>query len=213
MANKKSVIIAHELGHAIAAMILDVEFDPVAIEISPKGSSAQAYCHLTSDTDDEDRMKKGNMSSVKDAKKLADIVDLGGIFGELIYAGEWDPWGSRSDLDEFTSTNRKRKSPLIDEIFEWMWNDEDELSFISKIREHKDRILKYESTLDFYDTMVRLPYLWSVYIDFCGKIDRKEFKNVVNEMNKSKSNFIEGKELKAYLNRIIIREESNGSSR
>lgn len=201
---KRAILLAHEMGHALIAHMFEEKYDPIAIEICKPSDPAQAYCHFT----DEKTSKAGNTSGVRSNRSLVDLTDLGGLFGELLYRGEWDPWGSRTDIDNFTCANKKRTSGIVHELFEWMWNDRDELSFFEKISEHKERKMKYESTLDVYDTMYRLPLLYQAYEDFLWKINRKEFKNVVDTLAGEKEVFVEGDELRYYLNRIYNREDS-----
>ena len=194
MANKK--IIAHELGHAICGYILDNAFHPIELELETDDPTARAYCHFS------ELEEKGN-TSIKSLTKLENISDLGGLFGELILDGSWAPWGSSYDMDDFIITNIKSKSALITELFDWMWNDGDELGYCQVIRREKTIKGKRDTTLDVYDTMDRLPNLWAVYMDFLWKIDRKEFNEVVDEISKGKKKNIKGAELKKYILRIV----------
>ena len=198
MAYSMSLVVAHELGHAVVAAMLDNEYEPICIEMKPDDGLSLAYCNLHPLD-----VKKGN-KSIHSASKLHHITDLGGIFGELLFGGEFEPWGSRSDVDNFLCVNSQSRGKLVEELFDWMWNDDDALSWWSVTREIKDRKKKYQATLDLYDVEHRLPHLWSIYKDFIGKIDRKEFKNVVDEIARSKVDYVGDKELNEYLDRIIL---------
>lgn len=195
--DQKKTIIAHELGHAVMGGRID--FGWIASEIKLKtdrGDAARAYCNM------DETGRVGN-NSVKGTTQLINICDLGGMFGELVYGGEWSPWGASYDLEEFVLQNIKSKSKLINEIFWWLWNAKDDLAYLEMIRRKPTINGKRTTIMNWYETMNRLPELWKVYLDFCGRIDINEYKVVVNEIRKSGTEIVSGEELRQYINRVV----------
>ena len=190
-------IIAHEMGHAIVGEILDSEYEPTTITLrSTKGEAGRAACNFNTTGE------YGN-TSLPTIRRLHNLIDLGGIFGELILNGEWSPWGASYDLEDFVGVNIESRGKLITELFNWMYNDEDDQSYFDLIRKEKDIIGKRNTTLTWNDTRTRLPQLWEVYLDFVGKIDIKNFKDVVVEIEKGSEKEISKARLNRYMKRIV----------
>jgi len=174
-------IIAHELGHALSSEFQDGYGDPINIEFEPDGNEL-AICWCA-----EHEKKKPNVAGVY--SKTKSISDLGGIFGELLYTGGWNPWGARVDVDNFLCSNYRSTSNLKNELDEWMWVDDDSLSM--RACTCGDTITSRRSfELDHHDTCERLPAMWLAYVDFCNRIDKTEFRRVVDEILKNKTKTI-----------------------
>lgn len=184
MTNKyKRSVIAHEFGHAVYCVLFDDGFIPSTLVVK-SGGGMHGYVLF-----DEvpTRGLKGKYSKFKEP------CFLGGIFGEMVYQGTWEPWGARNDLDTFITLN-KRKKFMIKELNDWMWMSNDEKSF----RSCSNFVLDSERrkvTLDSHDTSRLLPDVWSAYKDFCDQIDKDAFNNVVNELCDGGVDMIEDKEL------------------
>lgn len=180
-------IIAHEIGHAISAFAQDSGYIPTLIELS-ESKNCLAACYM----DDFKMAKPGPYGKTKG------ICDLGGIFGELIYQGWWNPWGARLDLDNFISSN-----PKLVELDNWLWVDTEEGSFhyLNSYPTTKER---RDVKVDSHSTFRNTPYIWEAYCDFCDRIDKEEFLQAVNEVYKNKTESIEGKDMAALGKRIIL---------
>ena len=192
MINK--ALVAHELGHAISATVQDAFWVPSSIEFI-KNDSEQAACYC-----DKLEMRKSGMKGPHSRTKH--IMNLGGIFGELLWCGSWSPWGARADIDDFITANYRSKSDLKFELDSWMFIDDDKLSFraCSKRDENVERV---EFELDHHDTCRRLPQLWDAYLDYCDKIDKGAFMETIDEISKANEEIIQGKKLKEIIGGII----------
>ena len=200
MATRKSILIAHEFGHAVVANIIDNCYKcSSGIDLKPEDGLARAYCDLIPS---RKKVISPRNKSKQRFSNIINITDLGGIFGELLYRQRFDPWGSREDLDGFITINMRSRSKLISELFAWMWNDDDELSFPSLMKREKSSYKKQFISLDIYDVMKRLPNLWEAYLDFLDKIDRDEFSLVVDEISLCNDDYIDEVDLEGYVNRI-----------
>ena len=188
-------IIAHELGHAICAEVQDGYWYPSSLDFE-RDENALAYCYCDK-LDEKKTYVKGPYSRAKQ------VMNLGGIFGELLYAGDWSPWGARSDIDEFVTANHKSKSKLKDELDKWLFRDDDELSFRA-CSSFADESSRREFALDHHDTCRRLPELWNAYLDFCDRISKDAFRENIEDIAKSKETSIGGAELKAIIKDIKI---------
>ena len=185
------LIIAHELGHAICAEVQDGFWYPSSLEFE-KDDNALAYCYC--EKRDTHKGIKGPYSRTKQ------VINLGGIFGELLYGGEWNPWGARTDVDEFVTANKASK--LKNELDEWLFQDDDPLSFRACSSDPSE-VWRRNFVLDHHDTSRRLPELWNVYLDFCDRIDKPSFKEVVDRINKEKIKVVDSKMLKRIFGEIL----------
>ncbi len=181
------IIIAHELGHAVSALAQDTGYIPTIIELS-ESKGALAACYM-----DEFKMDKPGPFG-----KYKGICDLGGIFGEILFQGHWNPWGARQDLDNFITAN-----PKLVELDYWMWLSVEDHSFHKSVAMAtiKDRRLVQ---VDSHETYTYVPFIWEAYCDFCERIDKEEFINVVNELHKNKTVRIEGEEIVEIGRRILL---------
>lgn len=186
-------IIAHELGHAICAEVQDGYWYPSSLDFE-RDENALAYCYCEK-LDEKKTYVKGPYSRAKQ------VMNLGGIFGELLQDGNWSPWGARSDLDEFVTANYKSKSKLKAELDDWLFVADDELSFRA-CSSYGDQASRRNFLLDHHDTCRRLPELWTAYLDYCDRISKDAFRDNVDDIAKSKVTSIDGKELKAIIRDI-----------
>lgn len=189
--------IAHELGHAIGAETQDGFWYPSGLSFE-KDDNAVAYCYCEQlDT------KKPNLKGPY--TKVKQIMNLGGIFGELLYAGYWHPWGARGDIDEFISANSNTRNKLKDELDDWYWLADDDKAFRAVLN-HDDYgyASRGKFVLDCHDTARRLPLLWEAHLDFCDRISKEAFKDNVIEISKTKETEIGEKELKKIIEDIVL---------
>lgn len=187
-------IIAHELGHAVL-MHMDNEFKATKISLKEEdGNWASCDCK---------KIKGGKGNTVNlEVSKLHGISDLGGIFGELVFCGKWNPWGCRLDLDDFTSNNCTSKSKIVNEAFEWLWNDSDKLSFFNFLKK-KSRYKKSVSYFTEKQTEKRLSNMWSAYQSFASKINPTEFRYIVNEIYEKEKEEIRHNTIQKYIKRVV----------
>ncbi len=180
-------IIAHELGHAISAFAQDSGYIPTLIELKDS-KNCLAACYM----DEFDMKKPGPYGNTKG------ICDLGGIFGELLFQGWWNPWGARLDLDNFISANSK-----LVELDSWMWVNTEAGSFhyINSFPTIKER---RAVRVDMHSTFRNTQYIWEAYCDFCDRIDKEEFIKVVDEIHKNKTESIEGENIADLGKRILL---------
>ena len=187
-------IVAHELGHAICAEVQDGFWYPSGLSFKKEdGTIAACFC-------DKRKVRKKNVTGPY--SRTIGMMNLGGLFGELLWCGEWSPWGARADIDEFITVNSTRNS-IKNELDEWMWMNDDKLSFraCTKINDGEER---RKFRMDCHDTARRLPSLWSAYLDFCDRVDKQEFKNQVNIIVSNNKVEIKTKDLKAIMKEIIL---------
>lgn len=184
----KKLNIAHEFGHAISGFVQDIDFSPIFIELNPS-KGCQASCSFSG----------GKKKTTGEFSKVKHMSDLGGIFGELLYSGYWKPWGVRSDVDDFTY----KSSKWTEELDSWLWVDDDDLSFRA-CSQLDSESLRRRVIMDSHDTARRLPTLWSMYMDFCDKIDKGEFKLIVNEIYRDKISEIGEDDLLKFSERVIL---------
>lgn len=187
-------VIAHELGHAVCAETQDGLWVATSLDFE-KDDNAMAYCYC--DKLDKPKPLKGKYVKTKQ------MMNLGGIFGELLVDGNWSPWGARNDVDEFVTANDRSKSKLKEELDNWLFRDDDELSFRA-CSSFQDDSSRRSFTLDHHDTFSRLPHLWEAYVDFCSKISKDAFRENVDDLMKDKSQTIEGAELKEIMKDIVL---------
>jgi hypothetical protein len=187
--------IAHELGHAICAEVQDGFWYPSSLDFE-RDENALAYCYCEK-LDEKKTYVKGPYSRAKQ------VMNLGGIFGELLQGGEWSPWGARADLDEFVTANYKSKSKLKVELDEFLFQDDDELSFRA-CSSYPDQQSRRNFVLDHHDTCRRLPELWIAYLDFCDRISKDAFRDNVDDIAKNKETTIDGKNLKVMIQDIKL---------
>ena len=180
------LLIAHELGHAVAGVLQDTLYYPCSIDLA-RSKGSLGSCTF----DDKPRKLPSKYGKYKY------MSDLGGIYGELLFGGAWSPWGARSDLDSIATANLK-----LTEIDKWMWHDSDPLSFRACSRLETIK-LRRAFVLDAHETFVRLPFIWEAYCSWCEDIDKNEFKNIVNEINSDGIEHIDFDALSVILKRII----------
>jgi len=187
------ILIAHELGHAIAGILQDNLYWPESITLY--GSKGILAC---CEFDDRPRKITGRFG------KFKYMSDLGGLYGELIIEGSWNPWSARSDLDSFNCENTSNISK-ISELDQWLWMDDDDLSFraCTKLFPIKERRF---FKLDAHETFKRLPFIWDAFCDFCDKINKNEFKTIVKEIRKNEEEVLDQKQIEDYAKRIITCE-------
>jgi hypothetical protein len=187
-------IIAHELGHVICAEVQDGLWKPTGISLTKAtGSWAETeFKELTK--------RKSNLHGPYSKTKY--MANLGGAFGELLVLNVWHPWCVRADVDEFITANiGSANSPIVSELSDWLWRDDDALSF--KACSSCDGVrLRRKFTIDHHDTCRRLPRLWDAYIDFCDRIDKKAFATSVDEILRSHKKEIIGQDLKELIKAI-----------
>lgn len=188
---------AHELGHAIQAVVQDNGVLPTDISFE-KSEGALAYCNFEY-VDDRELLGKYS--------KFEGISNLGGLFGELLMFGKFIPWGARQDIDSFTSTNSNKKHQLIVELDKWMWVDNDKDSFRTHTN-HADLKKRRQSFMLSPTVSQRLPETWECFLDFCSRIDTTEFVSVIEEIAKEKIKTIDRKEMFKYVERIVNFEGS-----
>ena len=186
-------IIAHELGHMLSAVVQDGFWIPTSLKLKGEYNTL-AHCACKQET----KMKKIRGPYVK----IKGIMDLGGIFGELLWSGSWRPWGCRQDVDDFTLGNKNLNNILVVELDYWLWVDDDELSFRACSQFDCDSSRR-QFMMDHHDTCKRLPELWKVYLDFCDRIDKISFKENVIDISKHKRTTIGNKELKKIIKDIV----------
>lgn len=187
-------LVAHELGHAMSANVQDGFW--VATELYlKKEDGVLATCSC-------EKMKSRKSKITGPYSRTTNIMNMGGIYGELIIRGCWSPWGCRADIDEFIVTN-KISNKLRNELDEWMWISLEDLSFHSctSLPTIKDR---RKFVLDSHDTAKRLPELWKSYLDFCDKINKEKFKECVNFIVNNKAIKIENEMLKQLMKEISL---------
>jgi len=187
-------VIAHELGHAICAEVQDAIWYPTGLSFeSEDGILAACLC-------DKRKTKKDIIGPFS---KTSAMVNLGGIFGELLWNGKWAPWSARADVDEFITLNTK-KSPIQTEMDNWFWVDDDELSFrsCSKMFYVEER---RKFRMDCHDTARRLPNLWSAYLDFCDRIDKHAFIDSVNEISSNGKVELSTKDLREIIKEVVLK--------
>lgn len=189
------LIVAHELGHAVCAEVQDGFWFPLGLGFE-KDESVIAYCYC-----DKHDKKKPNLKGPY--SKTKSMMNLGGLFGELLYGSNWSPWGARADIDEFVTTNSKTKNKIMIELDSWTWVDDDNLSFRACTRLESDKIRR-EFVLDAHETARRLPNLWEAYLDFCDRIDKKIFFASVDAISTSNKLELNKSELKKIIKEIII---------
>lgn len=187
-------IVAHELGHAICAEVQDGFWYPSGLSFKKDdGTLAVCFC-------DKRKERKKNVKGPY--SKTSGMMNLGGLFGEMLWGGEWSPWGARADIDEFITMNTTRNA-IKNELDEWLWVKDDDLSFraCSKIDSTEAR---RKFRLDCHNTARRLPALWDAYLDFCDRIDKESFKFHVNEIVSNNMVEVRTKDLKEIMKEIII---------
>ena len=184
MSKSREGTIAHELGHAVLAYACDSFYMPSEINLKPEEQNLIAYCN----------MEMGQRTDVLKPSKFKGISDLGGLFGELVHLGVWNPWCSRSDIDGFITSNKKSTHELVLSLDLWMWTDDSEMSFraSSIIQPFEAR---YKVFFDHHDTAKVLPQLFFEYLEFCDVIDKSEFRRTVKELTVSKIVSIENEDL------------------
>lgn len=183
--------IAHEMGHAVLAYACDSFYMPTEINLKPDEVNLIAYCD----------METGHRENILAPSKFKGISDLGGAFGELIHLGEWNPWCSRADIDGFITSNKKSTNELILALDDWMWIRTDDTSFhaVSQVKPFEAR---YKVFYDHHDTAKILPHLFLEYCKFCDLIDKKTFRQTVQDLSASKIISIENEELTALMIKI-----------
>jgi len=189
------LVIAHELGHAVCAEAQDGFWYPSGLSFE-KDESALAYCYCEKHDQKKPDLKGPYI-------KLKQMMNLGGIFGELLYGANWSPWGARCDVDEFITANSKGKNKLMVELDGWNWIDDDELSFRACTILSGDKARR-EFVLDAHDTARRLPHLWVAYLDFCDRIDKATFFANVEDIANEKQVEIDQKQIKKIVKEILI---------
>ena len=202
MASK--VIIAHELGHLIMAILYEKEEYATSMQLVPDASTVacvnfEGWENLAV-VDNNIARLKGNSY-------------LGGIFGELAWYDRFNIWGIRCDLDEFLTENRylgnekhyrRSRAKIVNELFGWFYSDSDEWSFggRSKLWFTCPRAVR-GARLSSKRVKERLPITWKLYQKFLSCIDLAEFKTVVNEIHDKKSKIVPARSLRKYAKRII----------
>jgi hypothetical protein len=157
-------VVAHELGHSIASRF-DNEFDSRSISLETT-NLYEAACMAT-------RKNEGNGNTLLKNKHLSCVINLGGIYGELLFCGNWEVTNSRLDIEEFLSFNRKSKSQFIGELVNWFWHDEDPYSFYNLSRVNNGCRL-FPNEISY-----RLPYLWESFIVFRDRVNTYQFRTTV----------------------------------
>lgn len=163
-------LFAHEFGHAIVARLMDPRFDALYLDLATN-DTAYAQCYPT------DRVSKKGMKVKR--KNLAFIIDLGGLFGELLFQGKCVPWGARIDITDFLACNRTA-SAFRQELDRWFYTDNDSLSFRRFLLKgvHKRRFA-YMTEDEFAQ---RLPATYKIYSLLKGLVDEEEFRRVIEEL-------------------------------
>jgi len=183
------ILLAHEFGHAVYGNLFDVENDASSINIEGT-STVQGYCYFTE--------KRGKAIPTA-YSRLKEISYLGGMFGEMLYSGQFSVYGARSDIDEFITTNKYSQSSLLGELYNWYWLDEDAYSY-SKI------VQQVETEFTNHEIAERLPWLYDAYCRFNQHIDAEKFNSVVHDSFygrcKTKPN-IPYKTLQAMIRKVI----------
>ncbi len=188
--------IAHELGHAICAEVQDKIWYPTGLSFK-EDDTAAAYCYC-----DKKKNKKTYVNSPH--SKSNGMMNLGGLFGELLWHGKWSPWSARADIDEFVSLNEKSKGKLKQELDDWMWVDDDKLSF-RFCTQFGDIESRRSFRMDTHDTARRLPIVWEAYLDFCDRIDKKAFIENVDYIDDNDIEEVESDLLKKIMKEIILK--------
>lgn len=174
-------IISHELGHAICSDVMDGMYDVGEISFTPKDEkNCYAYCHL---------IERKNMK-FRSYKKLKDLSDLGGIFGEMIYSGKFNLWWAREDLDNFATSNFYSKSKLVDEV-EHLLN-KSELS--QKIRNMPRKSRKTIEPVSIVLIKNDYPELYKAYRYLERRIDKMNYRSSVNQLSYKEINSVSEKQ-------------------
>jgi len=191
------ILIAHELGHALCAEVQDGFWVPSDLSFKrEKGNGTLAYCSC-----DKRATRKPKVRGPY--SRTTNIMNLGGLFGELLQRGCWSPWGCRADIDEFVTTNRANNL-LKMELDDWMWVSGDDLSFRACSSINSGTIDRRKYTMDSHDTAKRLPQVWMAYLDFCDRIDKEKFKDKVDYILINKVIEVKTKLLKEMMGDVIL---------
>jgi hypothetical protein len=184
-------IISHELGHAICSDVMDGMYDVDEISFTPKDEkNCYAYCHL---------VERKNMK-FKPYRKLKDLSDLGGIFGEMLYDGKFNLWWAREDLDNFVTSNYHSKSKLVDEV-EHLLN-KSELSQKIRLIPRKSR----KATMDPISIVViknNYPEIYKAYRYLERRVNKWNFKTCVNQLNFKSVNSVSKKQYIRIKNEVL----------
>jgi hypothetical protein len=149
---------------------MDPRWDALYLDLSTN-DTAYAQCYPT------ERLSKRGMKVKR--KNLAFIIDLGGLFGEMLLLGKCVPWGARIDITDFLACNRIA-SAYRQELDRWFYTDNTPLSFRKFLLKgvHKRRFA-YITEEEFKE---RLPATYRIYVLFKSLIDQDEFKAVIEEL-------------------------------
>lgn len=185
-------VIAHELGHAVCAAVQDRYWKPIKLELDSDGS-ALAVCHAV--RLEESKAISGRYSNTRD------VMNLGGLFGEMAFQGRWSPWGARYDIDEFVIGNRTSRSKVKEELDSWLWKDIDKHSFRQCAKKY-DIGNRFNFKLSEEDTKKRLPELYKIYEDFLKRIDIVSFVDAVEEIYNTGLAEVKGSRLRRMIREI-----------
>ena len=191
----KNSLIAHELGHALCAETQDGYWYATSLDFKgDDGAMANCYC-------DKHKNRKTNIKGKY--TRIKDMMNLGGLYGELLLGGSWSPWSARCDIDDFTTSNQGSKAKIVIELDLWMWVDLDHRAFRSCTM-YNDVRSRRAFKLDAHDTCHRLPHLWTAYMDFCDRIDKDLFKANVLDIAKANDKEVDNAELTKIMKEIIL---------
>lgn len=185
--------IAHELGHIIVNEVLDGMFITTKLVLNPSEGSL-AYVEYDNSKRKKCKYKLGKVES---------FMDLGGIFGELVYYKKVSVWGARADLDSFTSVNirvTKSKQKIVKEIYTWLWINKNQSLFrVARLPTIKQRDA-FAIPLEKFQKI--LPITYKVYLDFLKLIDEKEFITVVNDIFNTKKATYNEADIQSFISKI-----------
>lgn len=187
-----AMLVAHELGHAVSALIYDTDCVPSMMEFSGD-TFTYATCSFVGDKNKKVKSRYGN---------LKEVSYLGGIFGELAYSGLWYPWGARDDIENFLIANEKSKHSLVLELDYWMFTDHAKNSFrdCASGRTIKQRRL---FTTSLKATEVSTRHLYDCFLDFTSRINVDLFAKSIDEITESGKFKIYKQSINKYTRRII----------
>lgn len=165
--------IAHELGHMLT------------IELGEHKNVATCLS-LLADTEGcsvDTPMRKPRQKPITEqlgfTRTFKSYADLGGLFGELCFNGNFRPHAVRYDLDSFLIANTKSKSVLIKEIR--IWFRLDPKGFFTYMKEVTIDA-RQTPTISTEELKKTLPSLLRHYNMFIRHIDEVAFKESVEEL-------------------------------